>query len=112
MSEPQQAVNRSTARRLARAVVPAPARRLIRGLQYRAHVVRYKAYVIRTYRVLQRAPIEAIRYMAMGRELDNFTYEIANEDELARFLHESVGIPLADAARYIAELQGDSELRG
>ncbi len=50
--------------------------------------------------------------MALGRELDNFTYEIANEAELARFLDVAVGIAAADAARYIAELQGDSQLRG
>lgn len=49
--------------------------------------------------------------MAFGREIDNFTYEIANEGELARFLEETAAIPTAEAARYIAELQDDSELK-
>lgn len=49
--------------------------------------------------------------MILGRELDNFTYEIANEGELASFLDEAVGIPTRDVVGYIAELQGDSELR-
>jgi hypothetical protein len=73
--------------------------------------VPYRVYVIRNYRVLQRAPIDAFRFMIFGRELDNFTYEIANEEELARFLEKAVGIPTRDAEAYIAELQGDSELR-
>lgn len=89
---------------MAKAVLPAPARWWLRSLPY-------KGYVIRNYRLLQRAPIEAIRFLMMGRELDNFTYEIANEGELARYLDQAVGIPSRDAEGYIAELQGDSELR-
>jgi hypothetical protein len=85
---------------------------MIRRLQHRIRAIGYKAYIIRTYRVLPRAPLGALRYMVLGRELDNFTYELANEDELARFLDEAVGIPIEDATRYIGELQGDSELRG
>jgi hypothetical protein len=89
---------------LAKAVVPAPIRWWLRSLPY-------KVYVIRNYRLLQRAPTEAIRFLMIGRELDNFTYEIANEGELARYLDQAVGIPSRDAEGYIAELQGDSELR-
>jgi Methyltransferase domain len=85
-------------------VVPARARRWLRSLPYRV-------YVIRTYRLLQRSPIEALRFIVVGRELDNFTYEIANEGELASFLNEAVGISTANSVGYIAELQGDSELR-
>jgi hypothetical protein len=104
VGEHPQASTGSIARRLAKAVVPAPARRWLRS-------VPYKVYVIRNYRLIQRAPIEAIRFMILGRELDNFTYEIANEGELARFLDEGVGIPTYDAAGYIAELQRDSDLK-
>ena len=53
----------------------------------------------------------AVRYLLFGRELDNFTYEIANEDELARFIGGGIGVSTADAARYIQELQVDHELR-
>jgi hypothetical protein len=106
---PQDATVRgSRARRLVRAVLPGPIRRLIRR---KVQKIRYKAYIVRLYRVAQRAPFAAVRYMALGRELDNFTYEIANEDELPRFLEEAAGIPATDSARYIAELQGDSQLR-
>lgn len=108
MSESQHRASAGIARRLAKAVVPAPGRRRLRRLQHR---LQYKVYVVRHYGLLRRAPVQAIRYMLFGREIDNFTYEISNEGELARFLNETAGIPTAEAARYIAEIQGDSELR-
>lgn len=91
-------------RPLAKRLIP----RRVRSIWRR---VPYKLYIVRHYGLVRRAPLEALRYLIFGRELDNFTYEIANEDELARFLDEAVGIPLTAAARYLAELQGDAELR-
>jgi hypothetical protein len=97
----------SSIRRLAKALAPPIARRWFRGLRR----MLYKGQLIRHYRLLQRAPVQAVRYLVRGREIDNFTYEIANEDELAQFLEDAIGVSETDAARYMAELQDDSELR-
>lgn len=97
----------SKLRRVVRAIVPAPVRRRLRALRREP----YKIYIIRHYGLLRRAPLEALRYLIFGREIDNFTYEIANEGALATFLETALGVPAGDTIKYIAELQQDSELR-
>jgi hypothetical protein len=62
-----------------------------------------KGKIVRRYD----APVgEHLRYVLMDPELQNFTYEIANRDELSSWLDELFG-----AGKYIAELDGDVELR-
>jgi hypothetical protein len=94
-------------RRVARRIIPAPVRRRLRI----ARRIPYKATIIRRYGLLGRKPAAAIRYLLFDRELDNLTYEISNEDELARFIANGIGGSVEDASRYIQELQDDLELR-
>jgi hypothetical protein len=49
---------------------------------------------------------EYLRYVLLDPELQNFTYEIANRDELERWLDELFG-----AGHYVDELDQDCELR-
>ena len=55
-----------------RAAIPKPGKRLVVLAMYSAAV--------------RRRPKEALQYLLSGRELENFTYEIANADELVEFL--------------------------
>jgi hypothetical protein len=89
---------------LAKARLPAGVWRLLRE-------VRGKVRALRTYRALQRSPAKTIRYLLFDREIDNFTYDITNRDELAAFL---AGVLERDAGlmrHYIDELDTDQELR-
>jgi len=63
------------------------------------------------YRAFTRKPVEAVRYLLLDTELDNFTYEIGNLDELASFLADGLGVEQAVASSYLDELQGDEVLR-
>lgn len=67
--------------------------------------------ILRTYGGLRRAPAAAARYLAAGRELDNFTYDIDNSDELAVFLADALGVAAAAATGAIREVEGDHDLR-
>ncbi|HEV3001260.1 MAG TPA: class I SAM-dependent methyltransferase [Solirubrobacteraceae bacterium] len=60
---------------------------------------------------MRRRPHEALRWLATGRELANFSYELANVDELAAFTARTAGAPGEDVRRLFAELDGDEELR-
>jgi predicted O-methyltransferase YrrM len=91
-------------RRLLRAAVP-------KSLRYRLRTFAPKIRLLNTYHAFRRAPIASAKYLLFNRELDNFTYELANEAELARFIERTLGIPSAEAAAYLAELQGDVVLR-
>lgn len=53
----------------------------------------------------------ALDYLVRGRELDNFSYDIANADELAEFLAAAFGSTTETALSYVHELEGDDELR-
>lgn len=64
-----------------------------------------------TYRTLQRSPSKAIRYLLFDREIDNFTYDITNRDELAAFLAVVLERDVGLMRRYIDELDTDRELR-
>jgi len=67
-----------------------------------------KARVIHHYR-LYRQPRAAAGYLLADPELSNFTYDIANRDELAAFVAEVAGCEAFMALEYIAELDADQE---
>ena len=51
------------------------------------HVVRLKLWAMRTYTQSMMAhPFQAANFVLLDPELDNFTYEIANLDDLAEFI--------------------------
>lgn len=52
-----------------------------------------------------------VRFLLGNREPSNFTYAIANLDELARFLGSALDVPAARARTYVDELERDDELR-
>jgi hypothetical protein len=89
---------------------PTPARRESLPLRLRvkrtgASRLRWmrKAKIVRGYG----APVhEHLRYVLLDPELQNFTYDIANRDELEAWLDQLFG-----AGRYVAELDRDDELR-
>ncbi len=61
-----------------------------------------KIVVVRDRR-LYRQPTTAIAYLFRDSEIDNFTYDIANRDELSSFVADATAIPLADAERFVDE---------
>jgi hypothetical protein len=76
--------------------MPAPARRL---------------YVLVTQRHLSvRRPVEALRYLHQGREVDNFTYPISNREELVDFVSGVTQTTRIRISALFAELEGDSTL--
>jgi hypothetical protein len=77
--------------------LPFPVKRLGVLWLYRAHVAR--------------RPREAVRYLLFGREISNFTYEIANTDELVQFIGQSLAVSAYEANRFASELQQDVELQ-
>ena len=94
-----------TAVRGARPFVPARTRRLIRTAPRRARLVG-------SYRAWRRSPLLALRYLLTDPEIDNFTYSIANTDELASFLAAALGANVDEIAASIRELRADGPLRG
>jgi hypothetical protein len=65
-------------------------------------------YLLWFYRVfVRRKPLAALRYAVSGRETSNFTYDIANRDELAAFTARALGGLEADVVRLFAEIEGD-----
>jgi hypothetical protein len=91
------------ARAVARRIVPTGARQAARRLAI-------KQGVLRSYGAWRRTPVEAFRFLITSREMDNFTYEIANVPELVTFLAEALGRPRDEVTRAVAELEGDREL--
>ena len=72
-------------------------------LAWRAKLVRLRAYG---------APrsFAALRYLAIDPELDNFTYDIANREELVRTLAEVLQVDRDVVERYVAEADADPGL--
>ncbi len=56
-------------------------------------------------------PLTAVRYLVTGDETSNFTYEIANRDELAGVVAGALGAETAEIRALIAEADADAELR-
>jgi len=55
-------------------------------------------------------PWRWIRFVLFDPEFDNFTYELANEDELLEFLAETLGAEQSCLAQYLAETRADPGL--
>jgi hypothetical protein len=72
-----------------------------------------KAETLRRYDVsLRDHPMLATKYLVIDPEIDNFTYDLANEDELVQFLADALQRDLREIADYAAEIQSDPELNG
>ena len=68
--------------------------------------------VVRTYSgAARKHPLTALRYLVAGDETSNFTYEIANRDELAHVVASALGAPPAVIRSLIAEADADVDLR-
>jgi len=68
--------------------------------------------VVRTYSgAARKHPLTALRYLVAGDETSNFTYEIANRDELAQVVASALGAPPAEIRSLIAEADADVDLR-
>jgi hypothetical protein len=92
------------------AKLPPGVRQRLRGLNRLRWIAKLK--ILRHYAGRgQSTALERLLYVLWDPELDNFTYEIANEDELAAFVAQGTGVAAEQARAYIAELQDDAELR-
>lgn len=70
-----------------------------------------RARVLWKYRAAaRRKPTAALRYLAVGRELSNFTYDIDNYDELVDFVGRVVDAPLERVRDYVQEILADVHL--
>ena len=71
----------------------------------RLHLVR-KAEILSSYDAgLRKKPLVALRYLVSDPELTNFTYPIANQDELAQFVADATGIPVAEVIPFLNEVE-------
>jgi predicted O-methyltransferase YrrM len=86
-----------------RAITPARARRELR-------LVLSKRGIVARYGGIARSPAQTLRYLIFDRELDNFTYPIANTAELGAFLADILATDAATVNTYIHELATDAEL--
>jgi hypothetical protein len=70
-----------------------------------------KARTVRGYGVgIRERPLDVLRYVLLDPELDNFTYPLANERELAAFVGQALGIPESQVQGYFEEVRRDPEL--
>jgi hypothetical protein len=60
---------------------------------------------------VRRRPREALRFLFRSRETSNFTYELANMEELAGMVAGALGQPRERVRACVAELETDTELR-
>jgi predicted O-methyltransferase YrrM len=56
-----------------------------------------------------RRPRAALRYLLRGRELTNFTYDIANEAELARLVADALELPSEEVEATLREVAQDEQ---
>jgi hypothetical protein len=59
---------------------------------------------------VRRQPVRIVRHVLLDPEVDNYTYELENAEELAPFLARALGVPEAEAARVLDEAATDQEL--
>jgi predicted O-methyltransferase YrrM len=67
--------------------------------------------VVRYWPHMRARPRQAIKFLLQDPEYTNYTYEIANRDELAEFLGTTLQVDPVRVAGYVAELEGDAVLR-
>lgn len=106
MARPRRRLRRILRRLRAVAARAAPLDALGRRLQG----PRQRFAVLRRYGAFRRSPVRALEHLVGGREIDNFTYDISNRDELAHFLAASIDTTAEQALAYVAELDADAEL--
>jgi hypothetical protein len=95
---------------LARRLPPSLQRPLISLHRSRFNFVS-KAQTLRRYDVSFRDhPVLATKYVLLDPEIDNFTYELANEDELVQFLAEALRRDPHEIEKHAAEVRADPEL--
>jgi hypothetical protein len=92
--------------------VPAPERLFeiarrnpVARFAYRARVV------LGTRGALRRAPRESLRFIARGRQLSNFYYELGNLDEIVGIVASALEAERATIEAHLRELENDRELR-
>jgi len=82
-----------------------------RGIQ----VVSRRMDIIRSYNprwsMVWRHPLHTLDFILLDPELDNFTYAIANLDELSEFMSLVLGIGVESAGAFIQELEQDTAFR-
>lgn len=72
-------------------------------------LIREQVSVVKRFHPHER-PFAAVRHVLTNRETTNFTYEIANVDELTEFLAEALGQPASSVGEIVQEIQGDVAL--
>jgi predicted O-methyltransferase YrrM len=70
-----------------------------------------KAAILRRYRAVARSPWRSLTYLLFDRELDNFTYDISNTEEMVDVIASVLGTDRQTIRSFVAELEGDSDLR-
>jgi hypothetical protein len=94
--------------------LPLPVQHFVVAMWERLGVPRFlwlaKFRTVRAYGVGRKHPLLAARYVVLDPELDNFTYELGNEDELISFVSESLGRSSAEIGGYLQEISTDREL--
>jgi predicted O-methyltransferase YrrM len=74
--------------------------------------VAFRGGILRRYGVMPlRRPLAWLRFVFFDRETTNFTYDIANEDELVQFISEALERPVEEIERYLGEIRDDAEFR-
>jgi methyltransferase family protein len=68
--------------------------------------------VVRAPGALRKRPGESLRYLLRSRELSNYTYELANPEQIDELLSEVLAVERESVAAYREELHGDDWLRG
>jgi Methyltransferase domain len=90
--------------------------RLPEGVRQRLRVLNRlrwitKARMLRQYgREGNATRLQRLLYVLWDPELDNFTYDLGNHDDLARFLAGACGVEIDAAREYIVEAEADDEL--
>jgi hypothetical protein len=90
-------------------LLPPRAQRIPRGLYARLRLMHMKLARLRGYAVSPWSQAGA-RYLLFDRELANFTYDIANVDDLPRFVATSTGCSVDEAKRFLYEILHDDQL--
>jgi Methyltransferase domain len=68
-----------------------------------------KLRTLRSYRDrLSERPLVVVKYLLVDPELENFTYDLANEDELVGLVSASLGADAHEIRGYVAEAKSDT----
>lgn len=92
--------------------IPVPVRRVVSRTRKSAN----RARILRKLRLLKHyggslADPVGRRYVLLDPELDNFTYDLDNEQELAHVVATALACPEEEVAGYLAEAHADAVLR-